>query len=360
MPRRTQQVFWRHKLPDPMLIFDPSFPNTGAADRALRRKLENAFREAQIDLNDKSIEVRDFFGVIIGMHLTIEQTRHTTGFDPEVVEFLHKAGPRLTTIYRERLQDALAALLHSINVPLVAASRLDQRLLFPQLDTPYAHTGKVEVRVTLAAQAAKVERITLDNAARSVYRAAQTTSAAGLRWISWMPGDLGIAAPRGSELPVYVQNHALRQLHSRIDLPAAAPYIEYWMCASLEEPNIVERYGNDFLVEYRLRECRMGYLIATLLERAVVVRTFKFLTMQGTPEARKLEKRLGLSRGDIDWLRLHELSSFTKTDLRQDTNLRALLTQCGCGQLFELDAESCAQIPQSAAAEMRRYLGMAA
>jgi hypothetical protein len=145
-----------------------------------------------------------------------------------------------------------------------------------------------------------------------------------------------------------------------VNLPTMSPYVESWLSESLREPHIAERQGTDLLVEYRLQGSRLGYLIVTPLPDMVVVRTFKFLTMAGTPEALKLRARLGLSRRDIDWLRLDELAAFTQTDLGWDDELRELFEECGCGHLFALDDLDLVGAPRSYAAEVRRYLRIAA
>jgi hypothetical protein len=95
----------------------------------------------------------------------------------------------------------------------------------------------------------------------------------------------------------------------------------------------------------------------------VAVRTFKFLTMENTPEARLLRERLRLTRRDVDWLGLHELAAFTQTDLCDDPVLRPLMEACGCGHLFalaEAGEGAFAPEPKPFAVEMRRYLRIAA
>jgi hypothetical protein len=88
--------------------------------------------------------------------------------------------------------------------------------------------------------------------------------------------------------------------------------------------------------------------------------------MAQTPEGRMLEKRLKLTRDEITYLRLHELSRFTQTDLKDDPQLRALLSECGCGHLFELAEDEHALVPTARttitpmAAELKQYVGLAA
>ena len=135
---------------------------------------------------------------------------------------------------------------------------------------------------------------------------------------------------------------------------------------SLANPSIAERQPNgDLLVQYRINDHRVGYLVATQTKDLIAVRTFLFLTMQRTPEGKALEKRLGLTREEIDYLGLHEMARFMQTDLKDDAQLRRMLEQCGCGHLFELAEENGAPLasgifppPKPFAAELRQYLGM--
>jgi len=91
-----------------------------------------------------------------------------------------------------------------------------------------------------------------------------------------------------------------------------------------------------------------------------VVRTFKFLTMRSTPEGKRLEKRLRITRAGVNYLELHKLSTFTQTDLIRDHGLRYMLKQAGCGHLFELEKDDYAPQPKAFAAEVRKYLRRAA
>jgi hypothetical protein len=118
-------------------------------------------------------------------------------------------------------------------------------------------------------------------------------------------------------------------------------------------------------VAYEVQGKRLGYLVVTAGEGFVGVRTFLFLTMAQTPEGRLLEKRLKLTRDEVAYWRLHELSRFTQTDLKDDPQLRRLFTECGCGHLFELAEDAHALAPTAGritpvAAELKQYVGVAA
>ena len=367
MPRRVQELFWQRKIPDPVLQFDRAVPS-GAEHRATRRAIEDGFADATVDVGGVMLTARDFLSVVAGCTLVV---RHSApaGLATEVVRFLNEAAPVLGRCYDDHLLPALQSVWRGVVGPVYAHSRHDTRLLTARLDySPPTPTGKVGVAVVVSAVRPQVTAARLDGAVRPMYRVRVGVGGGGdgAEWVSWTGRQLGHGDP-AARYPVYVQSHALRQLRDRANLPGATPYLEAWLGESLADPRVVERQGrDDLLVEFRVDVHRLGYLVVTPLPELVAVRTFKFLTMERTPEARALERHLRLTRRDVDWLGLHELSAFTRTDLRSDPVLRPLLEACGCGHLFELAAAQAsaagplAAPPTPLAAEVRRYVRLAA
>jgi hypothetical protein len=373
MPRRVQELFWQRKWPDPQIDFDHTFP-TDRVGRAMRKWLEHHFRNVSIDLVDAvsddsktslgPITVRDFFSVLMGCLLVVQSTEPAVAqqLGEEVAAFFRDARPRIERCYEQNMKRAIEAVINIIVFGLAAGSRLDERLFDSRIVSQPMPGGKAQPRTTITATPAQQRYLRIDGERRPVYRVVRNMGL-GVDWLSWNAAELSIGQ---RELPVYAQSHALRMLQERVNLPAAAPFLQAWMARSLAEPRIVERQGRNLLVEYQIRGHRLGYLLATPLEDAVVVRTFLFLTMQGTPEARALDKRLRLTRSELDYLRLTELSPFTQSDLRNDAKLRGLLEKCGCGHLFaaaELtaDAQGIIAPPTEPMAEkVRKYLRIAA
>jgi hypothetical protein len=119
------------------------------------------------------------------------------------------------------------------------------------------------------------------------------------------------------------------------------------------------------MVAFEVQGKRLGYLVATAAHGVVTVRTFLFLTMRNTPEGRELARRLKVTHDEIDYLRLHELSRFTRTDLKDDPLLRAIFEKSGCGHLFDLAKDEHWMVPSSRevtpfAEELKQYVGLAA
>lgn len=361
MPRRVQDAFLRAKMPDGLLEFDSTVPD-GRHHRAMRQAIGQGFRSATIEINGTVVLARDFLSVLGGCALILTHAPRKN-LAPDVSRFITEARPRLERCWKERFTDVTKSLFEGVHAPLLAHSRIDTRLLSARVERTTMRNGKIQPRVIVSATEPQVRTARLDRGARPLYRVPKEMGCGGIEWLSWHDAELGLE-DRGREYPVFVQSHALRQLQKRMNFAPAAPYLEAWLSDALSSPRIVERDGRDLLVEQRLKEHRVGYLIVTPLPEMVVVRTFLFLTMEGTPEARLLKRRLRLTRRDVDWLGLSELSAFTQTDLRSDPVVRPLLEKCGCGHLFELDdgtaVDGYAPQPRAHAAEVRRYLRIAA
>jgi hypothetical protein len=373
MPRRMQEIFWQRKLPDPQLEVEPSVP-FDREGRALRKKLEADWRAAGFcfaaDAADAQwaagqMHSRDFLSVVVGLLVLVRELKELDGGPglAQTIRFVKAATPRLERFYEQCMPLAFAPLYHALHGTLVAHSRLERRVFTERFEHEPNIAGRIAARAIVAAFEPQVRSIILDGAARPMYRAARMsgTTDGTVNWLSWDGAQFGGTA--GKEYPLYVQSHALRQLQQRVNLPPAMPYLQTWLGESLAEPNIVERQGENLLVEYRIKEYRIGYLVVTPLSDAVAVRTFLFLTMESTPESKMLRERLRLTRRDVDWLGLCDLAAFTQTDLRDDPVLRPMLERCGCGHLFALAEDgNVAYVPQvqPLAAQMRRYLRMAA
>jgi hypothetical protein len=360
LARWGQEQFWRMKFPDAVLEFDGSFPS-GPGDQPLRREYERIFRDVDVLLCHKPFPARKFIGMFTGLYLTLNGQIDLTNAPPVMRAFVDFARERLRPVHDEFWPKVLSRITEQLSRPLFAHSRLDTRILAFTYDwKAFPEKQRQTLRVTLSSHPPEVVQATFDGAQRPAYRAVAHWDGNGVQPISWRADELDLPSDVTGELPVYVQGHALKQARARLNVAAMDNVIEAWLLDSLRNPEIVSRDGDDLLVAYRCNGKRIGHLVATVSGGRVVVRTFLFLTMQGTPEARQLRTRLGLRRGDIDWLRLSELSAFTDTDLRDDAELRSLFEQCGCGHLFELNPDDFNFTTTSYAAEVRTYLRMAA
>ena len=130
-------------------------------------------------------------------------------------------------------------------------------------------------------------------------------------------------------------------------------------CGNLLSPKVTQNHKGEYLIEYRFFEYKLGYFVAEDVEQSILVTTFLFLTMQGTPEASALYERLRLRRPDIEQLGLDSLGNYLYTDLKKDSELVSIFETCGCGHLLKMARpETQPEWVSGYARDVRKYLGM--
>src|SRR5581483_11803716 len=210
-------------------------------------------------------------------------------------------------------------------------------------------------RIKIEAEPCQRIEVMLDGSVRAVYRCGGDVRE-GFQWVNWSAKLFD--GRDGQDYPVYIQKHALDRLHDRLR-PFSHASVHLSLRMSLNHPVITPcKQDSTYLVEYRLAgRVRVGYLVARRLSDKIVITTFLFLTMQGTPEAQRLAQHLRLRRPDIEYNRLDRLSEFINTDLSKDRDLAHVFEESGCRDLLRL---YCNESPASSlqAAVLRQYLGL--
>jgi hypothetical protein len=176
--------------------------------------------------------------------------------------------------------------------------------------------------------------VDIDGKPRPAFQCGTPWSLKGIRWYEIDGRALGLDGARS--YPVYLQAHALRRLRERL-APSLIPetVITMGLMWSLPESTVVRR-GGDYLIAFSLTGIRVGYLVARVVAGLLVVTTFLFLTMKGTPEGQLLREKLGLSHRDIEYEGLDRLETFLAPDVLADKALVKVLDESGCGSLLEL------------------------
>lgn len=79
---------------------------------------------------------------------------------------------------------------------------------------------------------------------------------------------------------------------------------------------------------------KVGYFLVSYHGDKWVIRTFLFLTNEGTPEGTKLKEIIGLEKEDAKYLMIDRVTAFLDYDIEHDRRLRALFETAGCGSLL--------------------------
>ena len=152
--------------------------------------------------------------------------------------------------------------------------------------------------------------------------------------------------------------HALTRLVERLDcihLCTIFTSIYYSLRAC-----VVIKEKNNFIIEYNITNVKVGYLIAIMVKGVLVIRTFLFLTCNGTPEGKRLETFIGLKKLDAKYLNMDKLSTFMSHSLGGNDELRSILKKADCLHLVELhdklDAFSVIHLDNSPLERLSSYL----
>lgn len=157
-------------------------------------------------------------------------------------------------------------------------------------------------------------------------------------------------------LPVYVQDHAIKRLQERVKI-APLGYLHDCLGKSLSNPVVVGMDGSSYLIEFKLYSYKIGYLLVAKSSNFALVRSFKFLTMTGTPEFNELSKNLRATKYDLSYLGLDDLETFANSDVPKDPKLREIFIKCGLEDLFRIsEINNIFQSPKiSVAQEIKDY-----
>jgi len=143
-------------------------------------------------------------------------------------------------------------------------------------------------------------------------------------------------------LPVYVQEHVRLRMKERL-APLAEDEMDHLLGGTVVTPKTVRIRGGAFLIELQMYGCRLGYVVAEVVEdpggpagEAVLMRTFLFVTQSGTPEGDRFNERLKVGNYEKTYFRLDRLAPFMTTDLCLDPVFQEILRECGIGDLIEV------------------------
>jgi hypothetical protein len=133
------------------------------------------------------------------------------------------------------------------------------------------------------------------------------------------------------------------------------------MYISFQDIKMFCNSSHDMLIEYRIFGTKAGYFVVDVVDGIVIVKTFLFLTNNGTPEGALLWKNTGLKMLDKKYLAIDKLSTFITSDIVKNEQINKIFTDAGCESLLELHSkinDICTKrSSQSTCSLMLDYLG---
>jgi hypothetical protein len=277
------------------------------------------------------VSLEEFFTLILTISLNLEKIKenHTA------LQLLKR---NLVKFY-EGLQDLLN----------VASKNLDDMLLslgmFYHDMSKTIYWLKYEFTVTpfgpgniISINSYKIEssEIIIEETKRTIIRLGYVFPGFGIDWLSLKPSELKIENYiSDTPLDVFIQSHAIRRLSERIDcFPIGS--VHYNMFQSLKFPNVFHDNNGNILVEFRFFNYKGGYFLLDIIDGKIVIKTFLFVTNNGTPEGQKLERNTGLQKLDKKYLEIDKLSTFMTSDIGSNEFVKSIFVSSGCKCLLDL------------------------
>ncbi len=207
----------------------------------------------------------------------------------------------------------------------------------------------------------EIETVKIDGHTRPVYRLLLNFGQE-FNPLTITPEKLGITGVmQRFPLKVYMQQHAFDRIELRLGKQLCRyNYLNIIPAILVNEPvPVAEKTSYLFPVTHA--NIKLGYLKGDIIGDKLIIRTFLFLTHNGTPEGKKLQELAGIHKADKQYLGIDKLSTFILSDIKKDEKLKALFCEAGCGDLFRIKKNvlddpdgkdiTCAEF-------LTRYLGM--
>lgn len=312
-------------------------------DRAILKLLDGPFVGTDLSLNE-------FFARYVFVRNTLwEADRQMRGKQREVA-LAFKIADHFLKI---KLEQAFKGIRCAVAEEGTRLARTDKVLFSWKVHWERVPDFGKRLKIAFSLTPAEQVRVQLDGHSRPAYRIGAPSNRGTNVWLYWTGDQIGIPG-NTTRYPVLAQAHTLRRLEERIgQLIEVRGHYDLWN--SVINPRFHEIHPDQWLVEYSVGGHRLGYLVARRAGPYVVLTTFLFLTMQGTPEAKLLYDKLKLCRVDLEYQKLDTLSAYLTTDIRNDPLLLNIFDECGCSHLFKV-AELKAGLKSGYAEELRKFL----
>ncbi len=183
------------------------------------------------------------------------------------------------------------------------------------------------------------KKIKINGKPRPVYRVGLPWAERGIMWLKLTPGQLKIrCCCPDLPLDVYIQSHAVIRFRERMDTLLQSE-LHRTLFESLKDGASIALWRDRALIEYHHTGKKLGYFVVEVVEGVVVVLTFLFITNSGCPEGDRLDRVLAVGKMEKQFAHLDRLSTFLRTDLCDDQQIRAVMQKVGLDYLLDLDPD---------------------
>lgn len=228
---------------------------------------------------------------------------------------------------------------------------INEPFIYPEFTLKETEGKKKYPLVSIRNHNPKEEILHLDGQIRTGYKCF-SFGGGKIKDIVWKENTIGNEIP----IKVYIQDHAINRLFERCGVGPHKGYVFDSILRSLEDPVVCGIDGPSHLIEYKYYTTKMGYLLVSLEKDCAIVRTFKFITMVGTPEFYMLRRALKGTKEDFEYLGIDSLEVLLNSDIYKDEKLMGIFQRCGLSDVLKFGKVIDFQKPKNMIAEeIRNY-----
>ena len=339
LPQRVREMFLEH--------YPPGLEVSAAEDSADEPLIQLALRDIRRLIKKPSLiehrgyvfalalddVFRGYYAIVAGVkQFVVVLGELNKGYPSRLLETMLQAQAIIDDPEENWVMELLKELTRRLHEIRDRHFLVDVRMISARFIETQKPEGGYCDRIVLRFHRPQPHVVPVDGSTRKAFPCARSWAGEGIRQNRWKCTQVEMAGKE--ELPVFIDRHAIDRLHQRIPLPNHQSLLHNIMVDCLEYPVLTPREPGKYLVDVRLGEHKVGYFVAQVLPDLVLIRTFLFLTMQGTPEADRLRDKLGLSRNDVERYKLDYFWTLTASNIADDPLLARVLAECGCGHLL--------------------------
>lgn len=281
--------------------------------------------------NNYEISIRDFINVWLSIHCYLRQFRKLPDeWAKEVVKRLENHINNDTRAsYVNKVSFHLDMFSYQIGRLPFYAVWLDSKIQVVQ------STASLSWEIVICTAKVITRQIKYKNEERTVYPIFMSIQGVN-KQVTYTLNEIGKETAFGNlSVEVCVMEHAIKRLQERLNCIDTL-FLQTNYATSLRFPRFHYESDDKVLIEYRINQIKVGYFVAEYIEGLLLIRTFLFLTNNGTPEGRRLNELTGLSKMDKKYLQIDQLKAFYDSDIEENEHLKKLFVDAGCGGLFEI------------------------
>lgn len=353
-----------NKLPNNMrqYVYSISWPNINIScekitdDIGLENKIKKRLDNTFLNIHEQKIPLSEIYGLLgiidgiksVNNYFSIvskktDKFKHSNIISNEILN-------KLLKIWKEICEEYTDLVVLCASQEILSYFNFHEIGLFPTLKL--CHTGgkKTFISIIINKSIPVEEKLSIEGKIRKIYKCFDYKN-----YINLSDCELPIdVIDNKIALKVYIQDHAIKRLIERINIKPYG-YIFDCVARSLSKPKVVGKDGESYLLEFNYYSYKLGYLVISIHKNIAVIRTFKFITMAGTPEYYKLSKELKGTKEEFEYWGLHSLD-IVNSDISKDGKLLEIFNKCDLGHLLKFSAVHGVENPKfEIASEIRKH-----